>query len=98
MQKALVQMNIQLTQVLSDITGLTGLAIIRAIVAGERDPVTLAQLRKPNCKSSEDQIAKALTGTWREEQLFVLQQALALFDYSTALVAECDARSSGSLR
>ncbi len=92
MQKALVQMNIQLTQVLTDITGLTGLAIIRAIVAGERDPVMLAQLRNPNCKSSEDQIAKALTGTWREEHLFVLQQALALFDYYTALIAACDAQ------
>ncbi len=64
MQKALVQMNIQVTQVLSDITGLTGLAMIRAIVAGERDPVTLAQLRDPNCKSSQAQIAKAVTGTW----------------------------------
>ncbi len=92
MQKALVQMNIQLTQVLSDITGLTGLAIIRAIVAGERDPVRLAQLRDPNCKSSEEQIAKALTGTWREEHLFVLQQALALFDYYTALIVACDAQ------
>ncbi len=59
MQKALLQMNIQLTQVLTDITGLTGLAIIRAIVGGERDPVMLAQLRNPNCKSSEEQIAKA---------------------------------------
>ncbi len=92
MQKALVQMNIQLTQVLSDITGLTGLSIIRAIVAGEREPLTLAQLRDPNCTSSQEQIAKALTGTWREEHLFVLQQALALFDYYTALVAACDAQ------
>ncbi len=92
MQKALVQMNIQLTQVLSDITGRTGFAIIRAIVAGQRDPVTLAQLHDPNCKSSEAQIAKAFTGTWREEHLFVLTQALALFDYSTALVAACDAQ------
>jgi hypothetical protein len=59
-------------------------------VAGERDPVRLAQLRNANCKSSEDQIAKALTGTWRAEHLFTLKQALALFDYYTALVAECD--------
>jgi transposase len=92
MQKALLHMNIQLTQVLSDITGLTGLAIIRAIVAGERDPVRLAQLRNVNCKSSEDQIAKALTGTWRAEHVFTLTQALALFDYYTALVTECDAQ------
>lgn len=92
MQKALLQMNIHLPQVLTDITGVTGLAILRAIVAGERDPVRLAQLRNPACKSSEDQIAKALTGTWRDEHLFVLQQALALFDYYTALVAQCDAQ------
>ncbi len=92
MQKALLQMNIQLTQVLSDITGLTGLAIIRAIVAGERDPVQLAQLRNPNCQSSQDQIAQALTGTWRAEHLFTLKQALALFDYYTTLVLECDAQ------
>ncbi len=90
MQKALQQMNIQLTQVLADITGVTGLAIIRAIVAGERDPLTLAQLRNAACKSSDEQIAKALTGTWREEHLFVLKQALALFDYYTSQVAECD--------
>jgi hypothetical protein len=90
MQKALIQMNIQLTQVLTDITGLTGLAIIRAIVAGERDPVALARLRNPNCKASEEEIAKALTGTWRDEHVFVLHQALALFDYYTTLIAECD--------
>ncbi len=89
-QKALQQMNLQLTQVLTDITGVTGLAIIRAIVAGERDPLTLAQLRNPACKSSDEQIAKALTGTWREEHLFVLKQALALFDYYTSQVVECD--------
>ncbi|MDP9314199.1 MAG: IS110 family transposase [Chloroflexota bacterium] len=90
MQKALQHMNIQLTQVLTDITGVTGMAIIRAIIAGERNPLTLAQLRNAACKSSEDQIAKALTGTWREEHLFVLKQALALFDYYTLQVVECD--------
>lgn len=92
MQKAMLQMNLHLTQVLTDVTGTTGLAIIRAIVAGERDPVRLAQLRNGNCKSSEDQIAKALTGTWRPEHLFVLQQSLALFDYYTTLIAACDAQ------
>ncbi|MDP9310169.1 MAG: IS110 family transposase [Chloroflexota bacterium] len=91
MQKALLQMNLHLTQVLTDITGVTGLAIIRAIVAGERDPVVLAQLRYGGCKSSEDQIAKALTGTWQAEHLFVLQQSLALFDYYTELLGACDA-------
>jgi hypothetical protein len=91
MHKVLVQMNSQLPQVLSDITGLTGLAMIRAIVAGEHDPVRLAQLRDPNCISSQAQIAKALTGTWREEHLVVRQRLLALFDDDTALVVECDA-------
>jgi transposase len=92
MQKALGEMNIQLTQVLSDITGVTGLAIIRAIIAGERDPLTLARLRNPACKSSADDLAKALTGTWREELVFVLDQALAMFDHYTAHIAQCDAQ------
>ncbi len=77
MQKALIQMNIQLSQVLSDVTGKTGLAIIRAIVASERNPHTLATLRNYRCKKSEEEIALALTGTWREEHLFVLRQSLA---------------------
>ena len=62
-QKALQQMNIQLERVLSDISGVTGQAIVRAIVEGERNPVALAQLRNPACKSSEETIAKALSGT-----------------------------------
>ena len=95
MQKALQQMNVQLTQVLSDITGVTGLAIIRAIVAGERDPVVLAQLRHPRCQSSQDEIAKALTGHYRAEHLFALQQALALYDFYTAQLAACDATLAG---
>lgn len=64
---------------MADITGETGLKIVRAIVAGERDPLTLARLRHPSCKSSEETIAKALTGHWQEEQLFVLQQSLELY-------------------
>jgi transposase len=90
MQKALQQMNVQLTQVLSDITGVTGLAIIRAIVAGERDPLVLAQLRNPRCKSSQDEIAKALTGHYRAEHLFGLEQALGLYDFYSAQIAACD--------
>lgn len=92
MQKALQQMNIQLPQVLADITGDTGMAIVRAIVAGERDSVKLAQLRNYRCKSSEDTIAKALTGTWKDEHVFVLGQALALYDFYTQQVAACDAQ------
>lgn len=91
MQKALQQMNVQLTQVLSDITGQTGLAIIRAIVAGQRDPVRLAQLRDPRCAKREDEIAQALTGNYRAEHLFALKQALALYDAYTEQLRECDA-------
>lgn len=87
MQKAMQQMNIQLERVLSDIVGVTGQAIVRAIVAGERDPLILAQLRNPACKSSEETIARALSGTWNEEQLFVLTQALVLYDVYSAQIA-----------
>jgi len=90
MQKALLQMNVQLTQVLSDITGTTGQAIIRAIVAGERDPVQLARFRDGRCKSSRGEIAKALTGNYRGEHLFALKQALALYDSYTEQLGECD--------
>ena len=83
-------MNIQLAQVLTDITGATGLAIVRAMVAGERDGVTLAQLRNPCCKSSEETIAKALIGTWKEEHLFALKQSLEFYDFYTQQVAHCD--------
>ncbi len=92
MQKALHQMNLQLPHVLSDITGATGMAILRAIVAGERDPVKLAQVRNPRCQSSEETIAKALTGEWKAEQLFVLQQSLELHDFYNQQIASCDAR------
>jgi len=92
MQKALQQMNIQLPQVLTDITGETGMAIVRAMVAGERDAVKLAQLRDPKCKSSEETFAKALTGDWQTEHLFVLKQSLELYDFYTVQVAACDAQ------
>jgi hypothetical protein len=91
MQKALLQMNVQLSQALSDITGDTGQAVIRAIVDGERDAQKLAALRDRNCKKSAEEIAKALTGTWREEHLFVLKQSLALYDFYSEQVAGCDA-------
>lgn len=91
MQKALQQMNLQLALVVSDITGETGQAILRAIVAGARDPQQLAQLRQPNCKHSEAEIAKALTGNYRPEHVFALKQALALYDAYTTQLQECDA-------
>lgn len=84
-------MNVQLSQAVSDITGQTGQAILRAIVGGERDPQTLAALRDRNCKNSEEEIAKALTGTWGEEYLFILKQALELYDYYTEKIEACDA-------
>jgi transposase len=90
LQKALLQMNLQLTQVLSDGTGETGQRIIRAIRAGERDPRRLAGLRNFRCQKDEDEIALALTGTWRDEHLFVLKQSLALFDFYTAQLQLCD--------
>jgi transposase len=91
MQKALLQMNVQLSQALSDVTGETGLAIIRAIVSGERDPQRLAALRDRNCKKSAEEIGKALTGTWREEHLFIVKQSLEVYDFYTKQVEECDA-------
>jgi transposase len=90
MQKALHQMNVQLPQVVSDITGSTGLRIIRAIVAGERDPQALARLRHERCHASASEIAKALSGHYRPEQVFALKQALALYDFYSAQVHECD--------
>jgi hypothetical protein len=92
MQKALHQMNLQLDVVLTNIMGDTGQAIIRSILQGERNPVTLAQLRHPNCHSSQETIAKALTGAYREDYLFTLKQAVELYDYYTLKIAECDAQ------
>jgi len=90
MQKALTLMNVRLDQAVSDITGATGLRILRKIVGGERDASELATLRDPGCSKSESQIAEALSGHWREEQLFVLGQTLAMWDFCQALMGECD--------
>jgi transposase len=90
MIQALKHMNIQLNLVLSDITGTTGLLILRAIVAGERDPMQLARFRNPGCKHTEAEIAKALTGNWQDAQLFILRQSLDVFDYYTGKIEECD--------
>lgn len=90
MQKALLQMNLQLSQVLTSITGETGLKVIRAIVAGERDPAQLATLRNWRCQKDEAEIAAALTGTWRDEHLFVLKQSLAMYDFYTYQIEACD--------
>ena len=74
MQKALEQMNVKLTEVVSDVTGVTGMAIIQAILAGQRDPLKLAKLRNDKCKRTQAEIARALYGTWRPEHLFALKQ------------------------
>jgi transposase len=90
MQKALLQMNVQLSQAVSDMTGITGQTIISAILAGERDPQELAALREPGCKKSEAEIGKALTGTWREEHLFVLKQSMEMFKFYSQQIQACD--------
>ena len=90
MQKALVQMNVQLPLVVSDITGVTGLRILRDIVAGQRDPQQLAQHRDYRCHASEAEIVAALTGNYRPEHLFVLQQNLELFDIYQRQLTACD--------
>ena len=92
MQKALEQMNVKLPEVVSDITGVTGLAIIKAILAGEREPRKLAKLRDERCKRTEAEIARALQGNWREEHLFALKQALELYQDYEHLLRECDAK------
>jgi transposase len=90
MQKALGQMNVQLHHVLSDVTGVTGMAILDAILAGERDPLKLAQLKDPRVRSSVETIAKALTGDYRAEHLFVLKQARESFQFLQTQIAACD--------
>jgi transposase len=98
MQKALTQMNLQLEHVLSDITGLTGMRIIRAILEGERNPQRLAKLRDVRTKNDEATIAKALEGHYREEQLFVLRQAVELFDYYQRQLSACDGQISAYMK
>ncbi len=90
MQKSLSQMNIQLHNVITDITGETGMNIIRAIVAGERNSATLADYRRNNCKSSLETIKKSLEGNYRNEHIFTLKQALELYDIYQDKIKACD--------
>ena len=90
MQKALTQMNVKLQHVIRDITGKTGMDIMEAIAAGERDPRKLARLRDPRTKADEATIAKSLQGHWREEHIFELTQALELYRAYQGKIAECD--------
>src|SRR5246500_3689548 len=98
MQKALTEMNLQLHHVVADITGTTGMRIIRAILAGERDPKVLARMRHYSCHSSIETIEKALTGSYRAEHLFALEQALALYDAYQEKVSACDVRIEAVLK
>src|SRR6202049_2599453 len=90
MQKALTQMNVQLANVLSDISGVTGQAIIQAILAGQRDPHKLAALRDPRVKAGEEQIARYLEGNWQPDLLFVLKQEQEGYEFCQKQMAACD--------
>jgi transposase len=98
LHKALTQMNVQLQHVISDLTGVTGLAILEAILAGERDPQKLAALKDHRIKASRDVIAKSLRGDWRQEHLFVLRQSHALWNSIQELIADCDAHIQSMLQ
>ena len=98
MQKALTQMNVLVHQAVTDITGVTGMAIIRAIVAGQRNPEALAELRDPRCRKTKKQIAQALTGNFRPEHLFVLTQALEAYDFLQQQLVSCEEQIQQTLQ
>ena len=97
MQKALDQMNVLVHRAVSDVTGSTGMKIIKAILNGQRDPLSLGQLRHHRCKLSAEKMAEALNGDFREEHLFSLSQALNQFDFTQSQIGECDERISDFL-
>ncbi len=90
MQKSMVLMNLHLHNVISDVTGATGIAILRDIIGGETDPTVLARHRHPRCKASAEEIAASLTGHYREEHLFVLRQSLEVYDLYQEKIHRCD--------
>jgi len=98
MQKALTEMNIQLANVISDISGTTGMKILRDIMKGERDPQKLAMHRDGRIQASREEIARSLEGTWRPELLFVLEQSLELYDTYLKKISECDRRVDEHLK
>jgi transposase len=98
LQKTLEEMNVKLTEVVSDIVGQTGMKILKDIVRGERDPRRLAQHRHANCQRTEAEIARALQGTWRPEHLFVLTQALELYEFYHQQLRACEEQIEGCLR
>ena len=91
-QKALTTMNVQLANVISDVSGRSGQAIIRAILQGERDPYKLAGMRDYRIRASEEEIARSLEGNWQEDVLLELQQAVDRYDFCHRQIAECDRR------
>ena len=97
MQKALQQMNLLLHNVVSDITGVTGMTIIKAIIAGERDPNVLALNRQKECRNSKEIIAKSLVGNFRDDHMFALKQAVELYEIYQAKIAECEAAIANHL-
>ena len=97
MQKALTQMNVRLDSVLADIMGVTGQKILRAIIDGERDPQCLASFRHRRVKASADTIAASLEGTWREEHLFALEQAMLRYDFFEQQIEDCEARIAAQI-
>jgi transposase len=97
MQKALEQKNVKLAEVVSDISGVTGMAIIQTILGGERDPLRLARLRNDKCKRTEAEIARALYGAGRAEHLFALKQAVQLHEFYRHRLRECDAQIAAQL-
>ncbi len=97
MQKALTEMNVRLDSVISDITGVTGQRILRAIIDGERDPQRLAALRHRGIKADVDTIAASLQGTWRDEHLFALEQAMQRYDFLDQQIEDCEARVMGEI-
>jgi transposase len=98
MQKAMEEMNVKLTEVVSDIVGVTGMKIIKDILRGVRDPQKLAKNRHDNCHTSEAEIASALYGNWRKEHLFALKQAVEMYEFYHRKLRECDAQIEACLR
>ena len=98
MDKVLTEMNVRLSSAVTDLSGATGLAIIQAIVDGERDPHELATYRDPRVKATEDEIARQLHGNWQEDLLFRLRQELSAYRFWQTLMAECDQELAKLLR
>ena len=98
MQKAMTEMNLQLANVISDLSGVSGMAIVRAILAGEHDANILARLANSMIRASTEEIARSLQGNWRDELLFVLRQEVELYDFYQQRILECDRQVEAHLK